>query len=66
MDEEIKQQLKEQSEKLDRVYELVEKARKYFLFIIWISVIGFLLPLLGLLFEIPKFIQAYTGSLGGY
>lgn len=62
---EITAKLKELDEKVSLVYTSVEKTRKYFLAIIWISVIALVLPALGLMFVIPTFIEQYTSVLGG-
>lgn len=65
MDNDIKQKLEEQSQKIDAIYTSVEKARKYFLFLIWATIIGLLLPLLGILIEAPKVMNSYTETLNG-
>jgi len=57
--------LKELNEKIDKVYESVEKTRKYFLIIIWLTVILFILPLVGVMFIAPSFLDTYLGSLEG-
>jgi hypothetical protein len=46
--------------KVDAVYVSVEKTRKYFFFVLITSAIGFVVPLIGLLFVIPSFISSYT------
>ena len=61
MDQDIQKKLSEQDVKLDAIYKSVEKTRKYFLVIIWITLIAVVLPLLGLVFAIPKFIGIYSG-----
>ncbi len=53
MDGELKNKLEELEKKLDAVYVSAEKTRKYFLGVIVVSVIAFVLPLIGLLFAIP-------------
>lgn len=65
MDPEIKKQLDEQGQKIEAIYKSVEKTRKYFLTIIWITVIGFVLPLIGLGFAIPSFLSNYVAPLSG-
>jgi hypothetical protein len=62
-EQEILNKLEEQEKKIDAVYKSVEKTRKYFLAIIIISVIAFVLPLIGALFAIPSFISNYSGLL---
>ncbi len=65
MNEEILKKIEEQEIKIDAIYTSVEKTRKYFLIIIWVSVIAFILPLIGLIFVIPAFINNYLGSFEG-
>ena len=65
MENEIQNKLNEQDEKLDAIYKSVEKTRKYFLVIIWITVIAFVLPLIAMMFVIPSFLSSYMGSLEG-
>ncbi len=50
--------------KIDAVYVSAEKTRKYLLTIMVVSVVAFVLPLIGLLFAIPSFIATYS-SLNG-
>ncbi len=57
----IEEQLLAQAEKLDAIYASVEKTRKYFLLIMWISIAMVLLPMIGLLFAIPTFLETYSG-----
>jgi len=66
MEEDIKKQLNAQDEQLKKIYTSCEKTRKYFMATLIISVVLFVLPLVGLLFTIPKFISTYTSSLGGW
>ncbi len=60
--EEILQKLKEQDEKLNAIYISTEKTRKYFLFTLILSVVLFVLPLIGLLFVIPQFLSTLGGG----
>jgi hypothetical protein len=64
-DQELLQKLETLERKLDATYTSAEKTRKYFLTIIIISVIAFVLPLIGLVFAIPSFLSTYSalGSL---
>lgn len=64
MDQELQKKIDEQGLKIDAIYKSVEKTRKYFLVIIWVTIIMAVLPMIGLLFAIPKFIGIYS-SLGG-
>lgn len=65
MENEIQNKLNEQGEKIDAIYKSVEKTRKYFLVIIWITVIAFALPLIAMIFVVPSFIGSYMSSLEG-
>lgn len=63
MDKELEQKFNEQSLKIDAIYTSVEKTRKYFLTILWVSVIGLLLPLLGIAVAGPAFMNSYVNTL---
>jgi hypothetical protein len=65
MEPSIKDQLEAQGNKIDAIYVSVEKTRKYFLIILWATVIMFVLPMIGLVFIIPSFIEIYTSSMSG-
>jgi len=65
MAEELTKKLDLQGQKIDAIYRSVEKTRKYFLVIIWVSIIAFVLPLIGLVFVIPTFLNSYLGSFEG-
>ena len=62
-DQEIINKLAEQEKKMDEIYKSVEKTRKYFLAIIIISVVAFLIPLLGMIFVIPSLMDTYNSAL---
>ena len=61
MEQEILEQFKQQQEKLDKIYKSVEKTRKYFLWTFIITIAMIVLPLLGLIFVIPQFLNIYSG-----
>ena len=65
MDIELQKKLDEQAVKIDAIYKTVEKTRKYFLTIIWVTVIAVVLPIIGLMFFIPSFISNYTSNVNG-
>lgn len=65
MEQEIKTQLEAQNKKLEAIFESVEKTRKYFLIVMWATVLMFVLPAIALVFVIPAFISTYTSSLEG-
>ena len=64
MEEEILEKLKEQDEKLDAIYQSVEKTRRYFLWTLVITIIMIVLPLIGLVIVIPHFLDIYTSGFG--
>ena len=51
--------------KIDAIYVSVEKTRKYFLWTMIITVALFVLPLIGLMFAIPAFVNNYVGGMQG-
>ena len=57
--------LAELEAKIDAIYISVEKTRKYFMWTLIISVALFVLPLIGLVFAIPAFMNNYVGSVQG-
>jgi len=65
MEQDIIKKIDEQGAKIDAIYKSVEKTRKYFLIIIWVSIICFVLPLIGLIFVLPSFMSTYMGGLEG-
>ncbi len=66
MDTELKQKVEALESKIDKIYQSVEKTRKYFLWTLITTLAFFILPLIGLLFAIPKFLGVYSdiGSMG--
>ena len=58
-DAELRQKLEAIEKKVDATYASAEKTRKYFLGVIVVSIIAFVLPLVGLLFAIPSFLAGY-------
>jgi len=65
MEEDIIKKIDEQGVKIDAIHKSVEKTRKYFLIIIWVSIICFVLPLIILFFVLPSFMSTYLGSFEG-
>ncbi len=63
MEEEILRKITEQEEKLEKIYRSVEKTRKYLFWSFIISIVVFVLPLIGLIVIIPWFLNAYTSTL---
>jgi len=64
MEQNILKKLADQEEKINAIYISVEKTRKYFLWVLIISVGAVVLPAIGLVFAIPTFLSTYS-SLGG-
>ncbi|MDO8265133.1 MAG: hypothetical protein Q7T34_02055 [Candidatus Parcubacteria bacterium] len=62
MEEEILKKIEAQDKKLEDIYDSVEKTRKYFLWTLIITVAMVVLPLIGILFLIPQFLNALNGS----
>jgi uncharacterized BrkB/YihY/UPF0761 family membrane protein len=62
MDEQLKIRIDAIEKKIDAIYASTEKTRKYFLATLIISLVLFILPLLGLAFAIPAFMSNYTGQ----
>jgi len=65
MEQELQKKIEEQGLKIDAIYKSVEKTRKYFLAIIWVTVIAVVVPIIGLIFAIPTFLNNYVDALGG-
>jgi hypothetical protein len=65
MDQELKTKIEVLEAKIDAIYVSAEKSRKYFLAVLWITIIAVVLPALGLVFAIPAFLQSTVGSLEG-
>ena len=64
MDTEILQKLQGQDEKLELIYQSVEKTRKYFLWTLIATVVTFVLPLVGLMFAMPFFMNTLLNAYG--
>lgn len=54
------QKLEKLEGKLDAVYASTERTRKYIFAMLVISIVVFVLPLIGLLFVIPQFLNTYS------
>jgi len=62
MDPQLEQKLKEQDQKLDKIYASIEKMRKYFLWTMLITIATIVLPLLALIAVIPWFLSVIGGA----
>ena len=65
MDEILLQKLEAQEKKMDAIFVSVEKTRKYFLWTLILSLVFFLLPIIGLLFAVPFFLSTLSSTYGG-
>lgn len=63
--DEILKKLEKQEAKLDEIASTVKKIRIYFLTMFILSLITFVLPLLGLIFVIPWFLRTIEGTYQG-
>ena len=64
MDQELLKKIEELDKKTEEIYRSVEKTRKYFLWMLIITALVIVLPLIGLMFVIPQFLNTYTSGLG--
>lgn len=65
IDPELSAKLEEISAKTDRAYHAAESVRKYLFWTGVITVALFVLPMIGLAFVLPQFIDSYTTTLNG-
>ncbi|MHB8660591.1 MAG: hypothetical protein ACYC75_01445 [Minisyncoccota bacterium] len=65
IDPELAAKLEEIGAKADRAYQAAEKVRKYLFWTGVVTVALIVLPLIGLAFAIPQFINSYTTNLSG-
>ncbi len=65
MEKEILQKLEMQEKKINAIYESVEKTRKMFLMTTIVSIVVFILPLIGLIFVIPWFLHIMSNAYQG-
>ena len=69
MEEETIKRLVAQDELLEKICASVEKTKKYFFWMLInsiITVVFFILPLVGLAFVIPQLLSINSASLGGF
>ena len=62
IDPELSQKIVTLEQKIDAIYVSAEKTRKYFMWTLIVSLVAFVLPLIGLMFAIPSFL----GTLANY
>ena len=59
----IEEKIKNLENKIDLIYVSVEKTRKYFKNTMIITIVLFVVPLIGLIFAIPAFLNNYVGNI---
>ncbi len=64
MEQEILHRLEKNEEKLNKIFVSVEKMRRYFLWTLILTIAIVLLPAIGLMFAVPKFMSTYS-QIGG-
>jgi len=60
--EQLEQKIEALEKKIDELQYSIDKIKKIFLWILIITVILFVLPLIGLIFAIPSFLNIYSGA----
>lgn len=65
MDNNLEERLVAQEEKIDAILTSVRKTEQYFKITLWVTVVMFVVPILGLLFIIPVFIARYSTAFEG-
>ncbi|KND50042.1 MAG: hypothetical protein AB203_03575 [Parcubacteria bacterium C7867-008] len=63
MDPVLEARLTTLEQKIDAVYVSTEKTRKYFMWTMIISIVLFVLPLIGAALLVPTFLSSYTSSI---
>lgn len=64
MEEDIRQKLEAQDEKLEEIFKSVEKTRRYFLWTLIATAVTIFLPLIALIFAIPWFLNVMSSAYG--
>ena len=64
MENEILKKIEEQGRRIEEIFVSVEKTRKYFLWTLIISVAFVVLPIIGLIFVIPQFLNTLNTASG--
>lgn len=63
--EEIKEKLEAQEKMLLSIYISVEKTRKYFMWTLIITIVMFVLPLIGMMIVLPPLLNSISGMYLG-
>ena len=64
MENEILKKLEEQEIKIEEIYISVKKMRKYFLWTMIVSIAVIVLPVIGLIFVVPQFLNTLNMASG--
>lgn len=59
--DEILKRLEEQEKMLAEIYKTMHRLHNYFKWTLIVTIVFFVLPLVGLLFVIPQFLSLYSG-----
>ncbi len=62
-EKDILNKLEKIQDKINKTYESAEKTRQYFLWFMISTLLSFVLPLIALIFLLPKFISMYKDML---
>ena len=61
--EQLEQQIEVLTKKIDELQRSIGKIKTIFFWILILSVVSFVLPLVGLLFAVPQFLSSYGSAL---
>jgi type II secretory pathway component PulF len=59
--DQLYKKIEEQEQKINAIYKSVERTRKFFMWTLILSIAFFIVPLIGLIFVIPQFLNIYSG-----
>ena len=63
MDAELAAKLNEIDAKTEEVRQALHKMQRYFQITFWLTIVFFVLPLIGLVYAVPKAMSSYTSSV---
>ncbi len=63
--DQLDQKITELEKKIDQLQNSIDKLRRVFMWTLIITIVLFVLPLIGLVFVIPQFLSTYTSGLEG-
>lgn len=65
MEQELLQKLEAQEQRIAEIQRSVDQMRRYFLWMLIVTIAVIVLPLLGLIVVIPQFVNTYQSALEG-